>query len=150
MCDKYRENLCQGMKCVLFGMLMRWWYILNQNPTKDYEKWRRLCQIIFFFLPKSHVDGDIENIVWTLNYMKFWDISITLVGSDGKESACNAGDLGSIPGSVRSPGEGNGYPLWYSCLENSWTDEPGRLQFIGLQRVRHDWATNTHKQVLRG
>ena len=40
-------------------------------------------------------------------------------GSDGKESACNAGDLGSIPGSGRSPGEGNGYPLQYSCLENS-------------------------------
>ena len=38
--------------------------------------------------------------------------------SDGKESACNAGDLGSIPGSGRSPGEGNGYPLQYSCLEN--------------------------------
>ena len=40
-------------------------------------------------------------------------------GSDGKESACNAGDLGSIPGKVRSTGEGNGYPLQYSCLENS-------------------------------
>ena len=39
--------------------------------------------------------------------------------SDGKESACNAGDLGSIPGSGRSPEEGNGYPLQYSCLENS-------------------------------
>ena len=39
--------------------------------------------------------------------------------SDGKESACNAGDPGSIPGSGRSPGEGNGYPLLYSCLENS-------------------------------
>ena len=38
--------------------------------------------------------------------------------SDGKESACNAGNLGSIPGSKRSPGEGNGYPLQYSCLEN--------------------------------
>ena len=38
--------------------------------------------------------------------------------SDGKESACNAGDLGSIPGSGRSPGEGNGNPLQYSCLEN--------------------------------
>ena len=38
-------------------------------------------------------------------------------GSDGKESACNAGDLGSIPGSGRSPGEVNGYPLHYSCLE---------------------------------
>ena len=39
-------------------------------------------------------------------------------GSDGKESAYNAGDLGSIPGLGRSPGEGNGNPLQYSCLEN--------------------------------
>ena len=39
-------------------------------------------------------------------------------GSDDKESACNAEDLGSIPGSGRSPGEGNGNPLQYSCLEN--------------------------------
>ena len=41
------------------------------------------------------------------------------VGSDGEESACNAKDLGSIPGLGRSPGKGNGYPLQYSCLENS-------------------------------
>ena len=39
-------------------------------------------------------------------------------GSDGKVSACNVGDLGSIPGVGRSPGEGNGNPLQYSCLEN--------------------------------
>ena len=40
-------------------------------------------------------------------------------GSDGEESACIAGSPGSIPESGRSPGEGNGYPLEYSCLENS-------------------------------
>ena len=40
-------------------------------------------------------------------------------GSDNKESACNAGDPGLIPVSGRSPGEGNGNPLQYSCLENS-------------------------------
>ena len=40
-------------------------------------------------------------------------------GSDGKESACNAGDLGLIPGLRRSPGEGNSFPFQYSCLENS-------------------------------
>ena len=40
-------------------------------------------------------------------------------GSNGKESACSAGDLGSIPKSRRSPGEGNDYPLQYSYLENS-------------------------------
>ena len=39
-------------------------------------------------------------------------------GSDGKETACNAGDLGSIPGLGRSPGGGHGNPLQYSCLEN--------------------------------
>ena len=40
-------------------------------------------------------------------------------GSAGKESVCNAGDPGSIPGSGKSPGDGNGNPLQYSCLENS-------------------------------
>ena len=42
-------------------------------------------------------------------------------GSAGKESACNAGDLGSIPGLGKSPGEGNGYPLQYSGLATAWT-----------------------------
>ena len=44
-------------------------------------------------------------------------------GSDSKESAGNVGDLGLIPGSGRSPGEGNGNPLQYSCLENSMDRE---------------------------
>ena len=46
-----------------------------------------------------------------------------LGGSNGKESAWNAGDLGWIPGSGSSPGEGRGYPLQYSCLENSMDRE---------------------------
>ena len=44
-------------------------------------------------------------------------------GSDGKESACNAGNPSSIPGLGRSPGKGNGNPLQYSCLGNSMTDQ---------------------------
>ena len=52
-------------------------------------------------------------------------------GSAGKESTCNAGDLGSVPGSGRSSGEGNGYPLRYSGLENS-------MDYTGVQRVGHD------------
>ena len=44
---------------------------------------------------------------------------VYIIGSAGKESACNAGDLGLIPGLGRSPGEGKGYPLQYSGLENS-------------------------------
>ena len=58
--------------------------------------------------------------------------------SEGKESACNAGDLGLIPGSGRSPGEGNGYPPQYSCLRIPWTEEAGGLQSTGSQGVRHD------------
>ena len=58
-------------------------------------------------------------------------------GSDSKVSAYNVGDLASIPGSGRSPGEGNGNPLQYSCLENPMED-PGRLQSMGSQRVGHD------------
>ena len=60
-------------------------------------------------------------------------------GSDGKETACNVGDLGSVPGLGRSPGEGHGNPLQYSCLENSpQTKEPGGLQSMGSQRAGHD------------
>ena len=59
-------------------------------------------------------------------------------GSDGKESACNAGDLGSIPGSGRSPGEGNGNPLQYSCLENPMDGGAWWAIVHGLQRVGHD------------
>ena len=47
--------------------------------------------------------------------------------SDGKESAYNAQDLGSVPRSGKSPGEGNGNPLQYSCLDIPWTEEPGGL-----------------------
>ena len=67
-------------------------------------------------------------------YMGFLD------GSDGKKSACNAGDPGSIPGLGISFGERNGNPLQYSCLKNYMNRgaEPGRLQSMGSQRVGHD------------
>ena len=47
-------------------------------------------------------------------------------GSDGKQYTCDAGDLGLIPGLGRSPGEGNGYIIQYSGLENPWIEELGR------------------------
>ena len=59
-------------------------------------------------------------------------------GSEVKASAHNAGGLGLIPGLGRSPGEGNGNPLQYSCQRIPWTEKPGRLQSTGLQRVGLD------------
>ena len=70
-------------------------------------------------------------------------------GSDGKVSAYNVGDLGSIPESGRSPGEDNGNPLQYSLEKKMathssilawripWTEKPDKLQSMGLHRVKH-------------
>ena len=55
-------------------------------------------------------------------------------GSDSKESASNAGDPGMVPGSGRSPGEGNGNPLQYSCLENSMDRGAWRATIHGVAR----------------
>ena len=62
--------------------------------------------------------------------------------SDGKESVHNAGDPGSVLGSGRSPGEGYGNPLQYSCLENSM-HRGAWLQSMGSQTVEHHWVANT-------
>ena len=61
--------------------------------------------------------------------------------SVGKESAYNAGDLGSIPGLGRSPGEGNGNPLQYSCLENPMDCSLPGSSVHGFAGVGHDLAT---------
>ena len=69
-------------------------------------------------------------------------------GASDKEPVCQCRlelrDTSSIPGSVRSPGGGHGNPLQYSCLENPMDREPGRLQFMELQKVRRDWSDLAH------
>ena len=63
-------------------------------------------------------------------------VSILLSESDSKESACNAGDPGSTPGLGRSPGEGNGNPLQYSCLENPMDREAWQATVHGVAKSR--------------
>ena len=127
-------------------------------------------------------------VKWYTNLMYYIHICRDMGFPDssaGKESACNAGDLSSIPGSGRFPGEGIGYPLQYSwaslmtqmvknlpAMWETWvwsldwedslekgtathynilawrisrTEEPGRLQSIGLQRVGQNWETFTFR-----
>ena len=69
-------------------------------------------------------------------------------GSDGKESACNEGDLSLIPGSGGSPWEGNGYPLHYSCLENSMDRGTWRVIIHGVAK---SWISlsDYHKKSLQ-
>ena len=84
-------------------------------------------------------------IKYRIKYRVFcvWLLSLRVFpgGSVGKESACNEGDPGSVPGSERSPREGNSNPLQHSCLENSMDRGAGGLQSMGLQRVKHSSAT---------
>ena len=67
----------------------------------------------------------VQSLGWEIPWRRAWQPTPVFLpgespgGSVGKESACNAGDLGLIPGLGRSPGEGNSYPLQYSGLENS-------------------------------
>ena len=70
-----------------------------------------------------------------------------VAGAVVKNPPANAGAKGSIPGSRQSPGEGNGNPCQYSCLEIPWTEEPGRLQSGESKRAGHYLAT---KQQISG
>ena len=69
--------------------------------------------------------------------------------SVGKSSACNAGDPGSTPGSGRSPGEGNGNPLQYSCLENPKDRGAWQTTVHGISRVGHNSATKPPPKPLK-
>ena len=95
--------------------------------------------------PKPQCDGSRKRSLWEV--IVPWGRNLTngisaLGGAEVKASACNVGDLSSIPGSGRSPGEGNGNPLQYSCLENPKDRGAWCATVHGSQRVGHDWATS--------
>ena len=69
-------------------------------------------------------------------------------GSDGKESACNVGDLGSISGLGRSPGGGHGNQLQYSCLENPMNKEVWQATVHGVAKSQTRLSTFTYLQEL--
>jgi len=79
-----------------------------------------------------------------------WASQMVLVVKNPPANAGNTRGTGLIPGSRRSPRGGHGNPLQYSPWRIPWTEEPGGLQSIGLQRVGHDWSNLacTHKTLL--
>ena len=100
-------------------------------------------------VPESHPGGSLNYFYGAFLLGVLWPIILVCLvhspylgfpgGSESKASVYNAGDLGSIPGLGRFPGEGNGNSLQYSCLENpmdggAWC----RLLSVGLQRVEHN------------
>ena len=75
-----------------------------------------------------------------------YSTTFTFKWLSSKESTCNAGDIGSTPASGRSPGEGNGNPLQYSCLENLMDREAWWAMVYGCKRVGHDLAIKQQQQ----
>ena len=105
---------------------------------REFRPHQKLCTRNHYFKISSSFYMSLENqqskFLFTY-HLDHWGFPCS---SFGKESASSAGDLGLIPRSGTSPRDGIGNPLQYSCLENPWTEEPGRLQSMGLQRVGHD------------
>ena len=94
-----------------------WSFSLSISPSNEYSGLISFRIDWFDFLS---VQGTLKSLLQDhSSKASILQHSTFVMGSVSKESACNAGDLGSIPGSGRSPGEGNGNPLQCSCLENS-------------------------------
>ena len=81
---------------------------------------------------RTLLGANLKSVSYALGFIRS-----SLGGSDSKVSACNVGDLGSIPGSGRYPGEGNGNPLQYCCLENSMD---GGAWWAAVHGVTKSWT----------
>ena len=108
------------------------------NESALHMRWPKYWSFSFSIIPSK----SILEFFYLLNTMSFPD------GSDGKESACNAGDLGLIPESERSPGEGHGYLLQYSCLENFIDRGTWQATVHGIANSLTHWMTNTFRVII--
>ena len=111
---------------VLYCIVLYWASLIAQlvkNPPAIQETW---------------LDSSVGKICWRRHRLPSPVFLGFPCGSAGKDSACNAGDLGLIPGLGRAPGEGKGYPLQYSSLESSMD-----CIVMGSQRIGHNWVTCT-------
>ena len=80
---------------------------------------------------------DVTDVFIEADLHSLWYLVCSYCGSEGKESGYNEGDLDSIPESGRSPGEGNGNPLQYSCLENPMDRGAWRATVCGGTKSQH-------------
>ena len=94
----------------------------------------RACVLMAHIIKSQELKINIILLVILISVVHIW----FSCGSDGKESACNAGDSGSISGSGKCPEGGHGNHFSILAWRIPWTEEPGRLQSVGSQRVGHD------------
>ena len=118
--------------------------IENQNSNGDFQTWQTNSTLEEYMakISKNHFgiksENNNEGFPLQISKRSYIFTIIYCYGSGGKASVYNAGNPGLIPGLGRSPGEGNGNPLQYYCLENPMDRGACRLQSVGSQRVRRD------------
>ena len=109
---------------------------IRVRTSEELEREHRSDSLIIYFR-KWHSIAMLCSSYWKHGIKPILPLSGFPGGLDGKASACNVGDPGSIPGLGRSPGEGNGNLLQHSCTlawKIPWTEEPDRLQSMESQR----------------
>ena len=104
-----------------------------------------LCSLMFYLF-KQNLSSEVYNC---FNYLPVNLLGSFPGGSDSKESACNARNLGLIPGSEDSLEKGMATHSSIFAWRTPWREEPGWLHSMGLQRVGHNQATNIHTNILR-
>ena len=124
---------------------------MSIKKSHGYQTHQQLSTILNLHLDiqcgdRPQPGSESRSLVSVRSFLRKVSISLPC-GSDGKESACNAEDPGSIPGLERSPAERNGYPLQYSCLGNYMVREAWQITFHGSHRVGHDSSTNTFAMI---
>ena len=135
-------TLCDPMDCsslgsfvhgILQARILEWVAIPFSRGSSQPRDWTRVSCIV-----------DRHFTVWATNqFYKFKPYFLGFPGgSDGKASAYNAGDPGSIPGSGRSPGKGNGNPHSILAWRIPWTEEPGGLQSRGCKELNTTEGTH--------
>ena len=114
-------------------------YYSARTKKEPFWWWK---QGLYSGLAPSHTLLQLPRATQTLGWQeerlalgKLWAPPPTLRQLSGKECACSAEDLGSIPGLGRSPGEGNGYPLQYSCLGNPMDRAAWQVQSMGSKEL---------------
>ena len=132
------------------------WYIMLQVTYMQPHPKKRFLPLPTNSFTYALMHGIQDNLLLFTKGVSYWrafqlphkitlfPVSASRFGSYGKESACNAGDLGSIPGLRRSPGEGNGNPLQYSCLENPMDRRAWWATVHGVTKIWTPWVTNIY------
>ena len=151
-------SLNGGLSGVFLMNRPRWWVFRKEDTIETKGPSQHMVSVVCAIHTTYHSGCCYWPSGWGV-FVRFLQHKSTLPhtsswffhgGSDSKESTCNAGDLGSVPGSGRFPGGGNGNPLQYSCLENRMDRRSWCSTVHGVTKTQtwlSHWTTTNHMRI---